>query len=117
MKRKPPTVADYLAAVDEDKRAALVKLRKVIRAAAPEAEECIAYGMPAYRVRGRVTVAFGTGRNHCAFYAGSTPLEKYKRELARYETRKGTVRFQADSPLPATLVRKLVRAQIAARAR
>jgi uncharacterized protein YdhG (YjbR/CyaY superfamily) len=64
-----------------------------------------------------VTVAFGTGRNHCAFYAGSTPLEKYKRELARYETRKGTVRFQAGSPLPATLVRKLVRAQIAARAR
>ena len=117
MKRKPPTVADYLAGLDKDKRAALVRLRKVIRAAAPEAEECIAYGIPAYRVLGRVTVAVGPGTNHCAFYTGSTPLEKYKRELARYETRKGTVRFQPDSPLPATLVRKLVRAQIAARTR
>ena len=88
MKRKPPRVADYLAGVDKDKRAALVRLREVIRAAAPEAEECIAYGIPAYRVQGKVTVALGTGRNHCAFYTGSTPLEKYKRELARYETRR-----------------------------
>ncbi len=117
MKGKPRTVAEYLAAVDKDKRAALMKLRKAIKAAAPQAEECIAYGIPAYRVQGRVTVAFGTGRNHCAFYPGSTPLEKYKRELERYETRKGTVRFQPDSPLPATLVRKLVRAQIAAKTR
>jgi uncharacterized protein YdhG (YjbR/CyaY superfamily) len=117
MKRKPPTVADYLSAVDKDKRAALAKLRKAIKVAAPEAVECIAYGIPAYRVQGRVLVAFGTGRNHCAFYAGSTPLENYKRELARYETSKGIVRFQADSPLPATLVRKLVRAQIAAKTR
>ena len=117
MTRKPGTVADYLATVDKDKRAPLARLRKAIKAAAPEAEECIAYGIPAYRVQGRVLVAFGTGRNHCAFYPGSTPLEKYRRALKRYETRKGTVRFQPDSPLPATLVRKLVRAQIAAKTR
>ena len=60
-------------------------------------------------------VAFAAAANHCSFYAGSTPLESYKDELEAYDTSKGTIRFQPDNPLPATLVRKLVRAQIAAK--
>ncbi len=62
-------------------------------------------------------VSFGAGRNHCAFYTGSTPVEVCRRELKKYDTSKGTVRFQADRPLPVALVRKLIRVQIAAKVR
>lgn len=115
MTRKPKTktVDDYLAALSDDKRAALQKLRKTIRAAAPHAEECISYQLPAFRLKGML-VAFGATANHCAFYAmSSSTLAAHKEELKGYDTSKGTIRFQPDTPLPAALVRKLVRARIA----
>jgi uncharacterized protein YdhG (YjbR/CyaY superfamily) len=115
MSGKPQTIDDYLAPLSDEKRAALQKLRRAIRASAPKAEECISYQIPAFRLGGRMLVAFGAAANHCAFYAGSAPVEGYKDELKAYDTSKGTIRFQADSPLPATLVRKLVKAQIAAK--
>ena len=61
-------------------------------------------------------VAFGAAANHCAFYPGAFPIEAHKDELKAYDISKGTIRFPADSPLPATLVRKLVRTRIAERA-
>lgn len=106
------TVDDYLAALSDDKRAALERLRKNIRAAVPRAEECISYRLPAFRLDGKVLVWFGAATNHCAFYPGAV-LEAHKAELKDYETRKGTIRFQPDNPLPASLVRKLVKARIA----
>ena len=66
--KKPKTIDDYLAALSDDKRAALEKLRKTIKAAAPEAEECISYGLPAFRLNEKLLVAFGATANHCAFY-------------------------------------------------
>jgi uncharacterized protein YdhG (YjbR/CyaY superfamily) len=111
----PETIDEYLASLSDEKRAALQRLRKAIRAAAPRAEECISYRIPAFRLGGRLLVAFGAAANHCAFYAGSAPVEGYKDELEAYSTSKGTIRFRADSPLPTTLVRKLVKAQIAAK--
>jgi len=108
------TIDEYLAALSDDKRAALERLRKTIRAAAPKAEECISYQLPAFRLDGRMLVAFGARANHCAFYPMSpSTVEAHKDELKNYDTSKGTIRFQADSPLPATLVRKLVKARIA----
>lgn len=83
--------------------------------ATPKAEECIAYQIPTFRLGGRVLVSFGAWTTHCAFYAGSSPMEVHKYELKAYDTSKGTIRFLADKPLPATLVRKLVKTQIAAR--
>jgi uncharacterized protein YdhG (YjbR/CyaY superfamily) len=115
MSAKPQTIDEYLAPLSNEKRAALQKLRRAIKSAAPKAEECISYQVPAFRLGGRMLVAFGAAANHCAFYAGSAPVEGYKDELKAYDTSKGTIRFQADSPLPATLVRKLVKAQIAAK--
>jgi uncharacterized protein YdhG (YjbR/CyaY superfamily) len=113
MAAKPKTIDEYLAAVSENKRAALEKLRKVIRAAAPTAEECISYQLPAFRLGGML-VAFGASANHCAFYLmSSTTVEAHKDELEGYDTSKGTIRFPADRPLPAALVRKLVKARIA----
>ena len=114
MAAKPKTIDEYLAALSADKRAALEKLRKTIKAAAPKAEECISYQLAAFRLDGRPLVAFGATGNHCAFYPMSAyTVEAHKDELKDYDTSKGTIRFQADRPLPVALVRKLVKARIA----
>ena len=113
MSAKPQTIDEYLAPLSNEQRAALEKLRRAIKSAAPKAEECISYQIPAFRLGGRMLVAFGAWANHCAFYAGSFPVKALKDELKAYDTNKGTIRFQADRPLPATLVRKLVKTRIA----
>ena len=110
---KPETFDECLAAFSDDKRAALEKLRKTIKAAAPKAEECISYGLAAFRQDGML-VGFGATSKHCAFYLmSSTTVAAHKAELADYDTSTGTIRFPADEPLPAALVRKLVQARIA----
>jgi uncharacterized protein YdhG (YjbR/CyaY superfamily) len=116
MSAKPQTIDQYLAPLSNEKRSALEKLRRAIKSAAPKAEECISYDIPAFRLGGRPLVAFGAAAKHCAFYPGAFPVEAHKNELEAYDTSKGTVRFRADSPLPATLVRKLVKTRIAERA-
>jgi uncharacterized protein YdhG (YjbR/CyaY superfamily) len=118
MKRKmasvprPKTFDGYLAALSAPQRAALEKLRKAIRSAAPKAEECISYGVPAFRLNGMFLVALAAAAKHCSFFPGST-LRALKVDLRGYDTGKGTIRFQPDRPLPAALVRKLVKARIA----
>ena len=107
------TIDEYLSSLTPNKRAALERLRKAVRAAAPGAEECISYGIPAFRLGGRILVYFGAAKNHCSFYPGAFPIEVHKDELEDYDTGKGTIRFQADRPLPAALVRKLVKTRIA----
>ena len=109
---KPATVDAYLAAVVPDQRAALRQLRRALRAAAPRATECISYGLPALRLNGKLLVAFGAARKHCALYLGST-ARGFAAELAPFDAVKGTIRFQPDRPLPAVLVRKMIRARIA----
>jgi len=98
----------YLAALPEDQRAALEKLRETIKAAAPEAAESISYGMPTFKYKGRPLIYLGAAKKHCAIYGTSTDNE----ELKQYDTSKGTVRFSPDKPLPEALVKKLVNAQI-----
>ncbi len=114
-KRRAVTAIDaYLGGLSRDTRAALQRLRRLIRAAAPEAEECISYRLPAFRLGGKMLVAFGASSNHCAFYPMSSTTVAAHRELLRgFETSKGTIRFRAQRPLPAALVRRLVRARIA----
>jgi uncharacterized protein YdhG (YjbR/CyaY superfamily) len=109
---KPKTADAYLAALSDDKRAALETLRKTIKAAAAQAEECISYQLPAFRLKGKLLVAYGAAANHCAFYPGSV-VEALKDELKDYDTSKGTIRFPANRPLPSALVRKLVKLRIA----
>ena len=112
MGARPKTIDEYLAVLSDDKRTALERLRKMIRAAAPGAEECISYQLPAFRLEGRLLVWFGATANHCSFYPGAV-VEPHKNELRDYDTSKGTIRFQPDKPLPAALVRKLVKARAA----
>ena len=111
---KATTTDEYLAALSDDKRAALAKLRAAIRAAAPGAEEYVGYGLPAFRLDGRRLVAFGATAKHCALYpmSGAT-VDAHQKELEGYDTSKGTIRFDASRPLPPALVRKLVKARIA----
>ena len=118
MKRtaKPQTIDEYLRTVSPDKRAALKKLRRTIRAAFPRAEECISYGMPGFRLDGRVVAWFAAAQNHCSLYPGGVP-DGFESELADFETSKGTIRFQPDHPLPAGLVKRLIKARIAKTAR
>ena len=111
MPAKP--VEDFLTHLSSDKRAALEKLRRTIRAVVPKAEECISYGVPSFRLGGKLLVAYGAGAKHCAFYPGAHPIEVHKDELKAYSTSKGTIRFPADSPLPVGLVRKLVKTRMA----
>lgn len=108
------TIDEYLAPLSPDKRAALQWLRRQIKAAAPGAEECISYGIPAFRLRGKLLVHFGAATKHCAFYPGAI-VESFRDELTSYETSKGTIRFQPDAPPPAALVRRIVKAVIARR--
>jgi len=111
---KPQTIDDYLAAVPPDKRAALQKLRKMIHAAAPKAVECISWQLPCFRLNGKLLVAFGAAKNHCSLYPmSSATVAAHKFDLKDYATSKGTIRFQPNNPLPAALVRKLVKARIA----
>ena len=114
MTRKSETHDEYLAAVSDDKRAALDELRKTIREVAPGAVECISYGLPAFRLDGKNLVAYGAAAKHCALYPMSAAtIEAFRDDLKDYGTSKGTIRFQADHPLPAGLVRRLVVARIA----
>src|SRR6476469_908673 len=114
MKRKATgrTIDEYLRTVPADQRAALNKLRRTIHTAFPRAEECISYGIPAFRLDGRVVAWFAAAARHCSFFPGGV-LDPFKSELADYETSKGTIRFQPDHPLPAGLVKKLIKARIA----
>lgn len=109
---KPASIDAYLANLTDDKRAALQKIRKMIQAAAPDAEECVSYHLPAFRLNGML-VAFGATAKHCAFYTlSASTVEAHKDELAEYDTSKGTIRFQPAKPPPAALVRKLVKSRI-----
>ncbi len=109
----PETVDDYLRLVPAGARAALERLRKVIRAAAPSATEVISYRIPAYKHLG-LLVGFAASANHCTFHVMSTSVMRaHAAELKGYPVGKGSIRFPADRPLPAALVTKLVKARIA----
>jgi uncharacterized protein YdhG (YjbR/CyaY superfamily) len=106
------TIDEYLATVSETDRIALEKLRQTIRSAAPKAEEIISYQIPAFR-DDYLLVGFAAFKKHLGFYLMSkSVMKEFKEELKAYETAAGTVRFTADKPLPATLVKKLVKARI-----
>ena len=113
-KSKPTTIDEYLEGASAEQRPALEKLRRSIHAAAPGAEECISYGLAAFRLNKRPLAAFGAWANHCAFYpmSGKT-LKSFQSQLKGFETSKGTIRFTPEKPLPVALVKNLVKARIA----
>jgi len=107
------TVSEYLSQVPEPARGTLEKVRKVIHSVVPrEAEEVISYGIPAFK-HNRVIVWYAAFSDHCSLFPTAEVIEKFKGELEGYTTSKGTIQFPVDQPLPATLVRKIVKARLA----
>ena len=102
-------VDEYLAALDEPKRATLERLRETILAIAPGAEQCISYGMPAFRLDGKVVAGFAAFKNHLSYFPHSgSVLPELADDLVGYTASKGTLRFAVDKPLPTALVKKLI---------
>jgi len=107
------TVAGYLARVPEPARGTLEKVRAAIRSAAPAgATEVISYGIPAFRHK-EVLVWYAAFAKHCSFFPTGAVIEAFKDELKGLATSKGTIQFPTDKPLPAALVKKMVKARVA----
>jgi uncharacterized protein YdhG (YjbR/CyaY superfamily) len=109
----PKDVDEYFAAVAEPARTTLNKVRAAIRSAVPpETIEIISYGIPAFKHK-RVLVWYAAFSNHCSLFPTASIIEEFENELKDYSTSKGTIQFPTDKPLPATLIKKLVRARVA----
>ncbi len=114
-KRKPPpkTVDEYLARIPEPARSTQNEIRATIRSTVPlEATESISYGIPVFKHKG-VVVWFAAFRDHCSLFPGPSVIAAFENELKDYQTSKGTIRFPVDKPLPAALLKKLVKARLA----
>ena len=106
-------MAGYLASLPRDARTALQRLRKDIRAAAPDAVETIAWSMPAFR-QGKLLVGYAAFKDHCSFFPMSgNVIGRYSAALKGYTTTKGSIHFTPGKPLPSRLVRSIVSARIA----
>jgi uncharacterized protein YdhG (YjbR/CyaY superfamily) len=111
--RVPKTVDEYLERVSEPARTTLNKVRAVIRSVVPpEATEGISYGIPMFSYKGMLA-GFAAFSDHCSLFPGAGPTVEFKNELKNFQTSKGTIRFAPDRPLPATLLKKIVKARIA----
>jgi uncharacterized protein YdhG (YjbR/CyaY superfamily) len=105
----PKSVDEYLAAVPEPARSTLNRIRAVIRSTVPPgATEAISYGIPAIKYNGTL-LWYAAFSDHCSLFPTSSVIKALKNELKGYEISKGTIRFRVDKPLPATLVKKLVK--------
>lgn len=107
------SVEEYLASLAEDRRAAIDELRRVVRAAAPEATETIAYNMPAYRTHGQFLVSFDAfARHYSLFPASEAVVEELGDAIRPYLAGRGTIRFPAGRPIPAALVERVVEIRV-----
>ena len=113
MARTSP-IDEYLATLDEPKRATLTSLRDTILAIVPDAEQCISYGMPAFKLRGKTIAGFAAFKNHLSYlpHSGSV-IPQLAKDTAAYTSTKGSLHFPVDEPLPEALVRKLLEVRMA----
>jgi uncharacterized protein YdhG (YjbR/CyaY superfamily) len=114
MQAKPNTIDDYLGTVTGNRSTALKNLRKTIRSIVPNAEECISYRIPAFRLDGKIVAGFCARKNGCSYFpfSGRT-LQTLANEIAAYEHTKSALHFDPEAGLPTSLVRKLLRTRIA----
>ena len=110
----PTSVDEYLARVPQPARSTLKKVRAAIRSALPrEATEAISYQIPAFKYKGRPLVWFAAFSNHCSLFPTASVIAAFKDELKGFQVSKGTIQFPVDKPLPAVLLKKMVKARLA----
>lgn len=102
-------VTAYIDTFDGDVRARLLKLRDIVRTEAPDADEMVSYGMPAYKLKGKPLVYFAGYPKHIGFYATPNGHEAFKDAFSKYKQGKGSVQFPLDQPLPIELIGRVVR--------
>ena len=105
------SIDEYIQSFPEPVRSKLVQLRKLIQEEAPEAQEKISYRMPTFFLNGNL-VHFAAHATHIGFYPTPSGIEAHKRELSKYVTSKGAIQFPLEDPLPAGLIRKIVRFRV-----
>lgn len=108
METKFKDVTAYIASFSGIQHELLIKMRNTIKQSAPEAEELISYGMPAYKIKGKALVYFAGYKNHIGFYATPSGHAEFEKELSVYKQGKGSVQFPIDKPLPIDLVVRIV---------
>jgi len=106
--KAPTSIDEYIADFQEDIQSLLIQVRSAIKQAAPDAEESIGYGMPAYKTHGKPLVYFAAFKNHIGFYATPTGHAEFAEELSKYKQGKGSVQFPIDKPMPLKLIAQIV---------
>ena len=106
-------IDEYLDRLDEPKRSTLSRLRRDILAVIPDAEQCISYAVPGFKVAGKTIAGFAAFKNHLSYlpHSGSV-FPELAEELAGYRKSSGALRFPVDQPLPPELVEKLIAVQL-----
>ena len=110
-KKQYKNIDEYIAGFPKDIQDILQNLRRVIHEAAPEAQETISYSMPAFKQNG-ILVYFAAFKDHIGFFPTSSGVSAFSKELAPYETSKGTIRFPLDEPIPVNLIKKIVKFRV-----
>ncbi len=111
MMMKEETVEEYIGRYPKEVQKRLQSLRKVVRAAAPQAKETISYHIPYYSLNGRL-LYFAAFEHHIGFYPLSSAMKAFKKELADYKQGKGSVQFPHDKALPLLLIKKMVQFRV-----
>jgi uncharacterized protein YdhG (YjbR/CyaY superfamily) len=107
MNTKPASVEEYIASFPPETQAILQEIRATIKKAAPDAEETISYGMPAFKWKGPL-VYYAAYKTHIGFYPTATGIAAFQKEIAQYKSSKGAVQFPVGQPVPLALIKKMV---------
>lgn len=107
----PTTIDQYIAAFPESTQALLQQVRETIRKAAPDAEECISYGIPTFKLNGNL-VHFAGYKNHIGFYPGADGIAAFAKDISAYKSAKGSVQFPIDKKIPLALIARIVRYRV-----
>ncbi|HEX7633466.1 MAG TPA: DUF1801 domain-containing protein [Candidatus Saccharimonadales bacterium] len=106
-------VNEYLSNVASPQKEALERVRSIIKDAAPDAQEVISYGMPAFKYKGKYLIAYAPFKDHMSIFPGATPRDKLQAQLRNYTQAKGTIQFTVKHPLPESVIKEIVALRIA----
>jgi uncharacterized protein YdhG (YjbR/CyaY superfamily) len=110
--KKAKTIKEYIKSLQKEPRKFIAEMTEIIKKNAPEAEECISYGMPAFKVFGRILVYYAAFSNHYSLFPGPGVIREFKDELTEYKTSKGTIKFSYEKQIPKTLIKKIIRYKV-----